>query len=71
VITFVDLVLDNGELVRVECPDKHDDELFDSLENAMKRGDWWLPECVSADCRATYLGLYISRVAMSRVVAML
>lgn len=37
----IDLVLDNGELVCIEYKDKHEDELLDSVENAMKRRDWW------------------------------
>jgi hypothetical protein len=69
-MTFVDLVLDGGELVRVECPTKHEDELHDSLEHAMKRGDWWCPGRF-AGCSASYLGMNLTRVAMRRVVAVL
>ena len=67
---YVDLVTDTGELIRIECPDKHTDELYDSLENSMKRKDWWSPGQFDG-CRATYMGLSISRVAMSKVVGML
>lgn len=40
---YVDLVLDNGEIVRIECPNKFHDELHESIEHAMKRRDWWSP----------------------------
>ena len=68
--TFVDLVMDNGELVRIECPEKHADELHETLENSMKRGDWWSPSRFDG-CKAEYMGLALDRVAMRRVVAML
>lgn len=67
---FVDLVIDNGELVRIECPSRYEDELHDSIENRMKRGDWWSVRQF-ADCMATYMGHNIERVAMRRVVALL
>lgn len=68
--TFVDLMMDNGELVRVECPSKYEDELHETLENSMKRGEWWSPSRFDG-CTATYMGTIINRVAMRRVVAML
>jgi hypothetical protein len=68
--TLVDLVLDNGELVRIDCPSKFEDEMFDSIEHAMKRGDWWSPGRHEG-CTASYLGMRLDRVAMRRVVAML
>lgn len=67
---YVDLVLDSGELVRITCPAKYWDDLYDSLEHAMKRGDWWSPGMFS-DCRAEIMGLGMSRVSMRRVVGML
>lgn len=67
---FVDLLMDNGELVRIECPEKYADLLHETIENAMKRGDWWSPSRFD-DCTATYMGYMIGRVAMRRVVAML
>lgn len=67
---FLDLMLDNGELVRVECPTKHEDDLHESLEHAMKRGDWWSPKQFDG-CRAEYMGTNLNRVAMRRVVGTL
>lgn len=64
---FLDLMLDNGELVRVECPSTYEDELHESLEHAMKRGDWWVPSQFDG-CRASYMGTNLGRVAMKRVV---
>jgi hypothetical protein len=69
-MTFVDLVLDTGELVRIECPNKHHDALYDSLENAMKRRDWWAPGRFDG-CKAELMGIRLDRVAMGRVVGML
>lgn len=67
---FVDLVLDTGDLVRIECPPKFEDQLHDSLEHAMKRRDWWAPAQFDG-CKAEFLGLGLERVNMSRVVGTL
>lgn len=66
----VDLLLDNGELVRIKCPDKHEDALYDTLEYAMKRRDWWSPDQFDG-CNAEYLGLSLGRVNMGKVVGIL
>jgi hypothetical protein len=67
---FADLLLDNGQLVRVEARQKDEDELYESIDMARRRGDWWSPDQFE-DCSAAYLGHLISRVDMQRVVAML
>lgn len=64
---YVDLVMDNGELVRIECPDKHEDELHETLENAMKTRGWWAPGIFDR-CKAEYLGHRMDRINMARVV---
>lgn len=64
---YVDLVLDNGELVRIECPEKFGDQLHDTLEHAMKRREWWSTNRFDG-CRAEYMGLSLDRVNMARVV---
>ncbi len=68
--TYVDLLMDNGELVRIECPEKHSDDLFETLDNTMKRGDWWSPRQFDG-CYATYMGRSMDRVSMKRVVGVL
>lgn len=68
--TYIDLVLDNGELIRIECPTKHEDECYQTLENSMKRKYWWSPNQFDG-CNAEYMGLSIGRVNMARVVGML
>jgi len=68
--TCVDLVLEGGELVRIECPTKHEDELHDTLRNAMKIRDWWSPSRFDG-CSAQYLGMYLDRVNMGKVVGIL
>ncbi|MDY6979181.1 MAG: hypothetical protein SV201_04830 [Pseudomonadota bacterium] len=69
-IEYVDLVMDNGELVRIECPDQDVDDMHESLEHSMKRRDWWSPNQFDG-CQATYLGLLLGRVNMARVVGIL
>ena len=68
--SYIDLVVDNGELVRIECPEKYFDECHESLTNAMKRRDWWSPLRFDG-CKAEYMGMHMERVSMDRVVGML
>lgn len=67
---YVDLVLDNGEIVRIECPNKFHDELHESIEHAMKRRDWWSPARFDG-CSAEFMGMRMDRVNMARVVGTL
>ncbi len=67
---YLDLMLDNGELVRIECPGKFEDELLDTIEQSMKRRDWWSPNRFDG-CSAEYMGLMLDRVNMGRVVGVL
>jgi hypothetical protein len=64
---FVDLVMDNGEFVRVECPAHHEDEFFESIEHALKCRDEWAPNRFEG-CQATFLGRRLERVNMARVI---
>lgn len=66
----VDLVLDSGELVRIECPSRHEDQLHDSIEHTLKRRDWWAPGRFDG-CSATFMGMRLDRVNMARVVGTL
>lgn len=66
----IDLVLFNGELVRIECPAKFEGELHDTLRNAQRRGDNWSP-LQFCGCTAEYMGLRLERVNMAQVVGML
>lgn len=67
---YVDLVLDTGELVRIEAPNKVEDQLHETLEHAMKRRDWWAPSQFDG-CSAEFLGMRMDRVNMARVVGRL
>jgi hypothetical protein len=67
---YADLVLDTGELVRIECPGQFEDELYDSLNQCMKRKDEWSPARFEG-CNAEFMGHSLSRVNMARVVGML
>jgi hypothetical protein len=69
-VSSVDLVLDSGELVRIECPSKHEDDLYETLEAALKRRDWWSVRQWDG-AHALFMGHRIDRVNMARVVAML
>lgn len=66
----IDLLLDNGELVRIEVPRNREDECHDTIENEMKIGGWWSVSRWQG-ASATYLGHHIDRVNLRRVVAML
>ena len=69
-MVFVDLVLDTGDLVRIECPTEHEDELYDTLDNNMRRGACW--SCMMFEgCNMEFLGQHMDRVSMKRVVGML
>ena len=67
---YVDLLMDNGEITRIECPDKFLDDLYESIDNAMKLKGWWSPQMFDG-CQAAYMGIQLSRFAMSRVVGVL
>ncbi len=67
---YVDLLLENGGIIRIECPSKFIDELYDTLDNAMKRHDWWSPNQF-VRCKAEYLGILLDRVNMNKVVGIL
>lgn len=67
---YVDLLLENGELVRIECPDQFHDQLYDSLEHSMKRRDWWSTGQFEG-CKAEYIGISLDRVNMNKVVGIL
>jgi len=69
-MTYVDLVLDTGELVRIACADKYEDDLYETIETAMKRRDWWAASSFDR-CTAEFLGLHLDRVNMGRVVGIL
>ena len=64
---FVDLVMDDGNLVRIECPGKFEDEFHDSIDNALKCRDQWSPGRFDG-CKAEYLGHRLDRVNMTRVI---
>lgn len=67
---YTDFVLDNGQLIRVECPEKYTDEFYESVNNAMKLGDTWSPDQFNG-CKAEFLGQRMDRVNMARVVGLL
>lgn len=63
----VDLITESGQIFRIECPRKHEDNLHRSIENAMKRRDWWSPRQFEG-CTELH-GLCISRINMGVIVA--
>jgi len=67
---YLDLVLDSGKLIRIECPDKHYDALYESLANAIQIGESWSPERFHG-CKAEFLGMPMSSIYMGKVVGML
>lgn len=69
-MTFIDLVMDNGELTRIEVPDNHSDECWDAIENAMKTKGFFSPGRFDG-CTASYMGMSLDRVNMGRMIATL
>ena len=66
----LDLILDNGELVKIEFPDEFIDDVAEALENCMKRRDFWSPSQFEG-CKADYIGHSLDRVNMNKVVGMM
>ena len=66
-IEYVDLLLDNGELVCIEYRSKYADEFWDYLNNCIKRKDTWSAGRYEGT-KAKYMGLGIDRVNTGRVV---
>lgn len=67
---YTDLILENGELVRIECPNKFIDEFFETIEHSIKLKCWWSPHQWDG-CTATYMGNDLERVNMGKVVGIL
>lgn len=67
---YADLLMDNGEIIRMEFNLENADDIYDEIENHLKCQDW-LPVRNYDGCSAKYRGIYIDRVNMARVVAML
>jgi hypothetical protein len=69
-MTYIDLVMESGELTRIEVPEKHHDECWDFIENSMKLRGFFAPSRWEG-CSATYMGIKLDRVNMGKVVATL
>lgn len=69
-IALMDLLLDNGELVRIEYPTEHQDGFEELVGNCIKRKDS-LSMQTFAGCNAEYLGISISTIITSRIVGIL
>ena len=67
---YIDLVTDDGQIVRVECPAKHYDACHDSLTNAMKNRDWWSPNRFEG-CKCELNGNLMGHIAMWKIIGML
>jgi len=67
---YEDLMLDNGEIIRIECPEKYSDDFYEAITNSMKRGDEWSTSMFDG-CSASYMGIGIERVNMKRVIGRL
>lgn len=67
---YIDLVMMNGEIVRIECKTEHFDEIMDAIDNARKRNDWWSVSMFESTS-ATYMGLHIDRIDAGKIIGML
>lgn len=66
----LDLILDNGDIVRMECSNRHEDEIYETIEATMRQRTW-LPFTRWESCTATFQGHSLERLNMGRVVGML
>lgn len=69
-MNFEDLLLLNGEIVRLVYPDQHAEPLLESLSNAIRRGDEWSTMQFDG-CIASYMGVNIVRINMKQVIGRL
>lgn len=67
---YIDLLLLNGELVRIECKVDHFDEVMDSIDNARKRNDWW-SVVMFEGTSATYMGICLDRINTNQIMGIL
>ncbi|MEO7933239.1 MAG: hypothetical protein ABIT76_08795 [Chthoniobacterales bacterium] len=67
---YLDLVLNSGQLIRVEAPATIQDEVYRSVENSLKLREWWSPQMFN-DCTAEFLGMTLHRVNMGEVIGTL
>ena len=67
---FTDLLMDNGELVRIEYNDKYMDEFWGNLDNCIKRKDTWSVNTLDGT-KASYMGISIERVNTGKVIGVL
>ena len=67
---YADLMIENGEIARIEYPEKHIDAFFESIDNARKRRDWWSPSQFEG-CKIEYMGISLDRIDMNKVIGML
>ena len=64
---FCDLVMDNGELIKIKFPLGIEDEFYESISNTLKRRNEWSPNQFEG-CTAEYLGMLLDTVNMARVI---
>lgn len=69
-MAYMHLVLDTGELIRIEYQEKDTDDIYEIVENHMKLKDVWYVTRFEL-CSAKFMGMLVECVNMARVVAML
>jgi len=67
---YIDLLIDNGEIIRIEYKDKYMDEFTEHLDNCIKRKDRWSASTYEGT-KAEYMGIRIESVNTSKVVGIL
>lgn len=66
----LDLMTDIGELIKIEYPTDYTGDVFETLNNAMKRRDRW--SVMQHDgCSATYMGICLDSINMGRIIGFL
>lgn len=66
----IDLLLLNGQMITVSCPNKHEDSFYQAISQAIKRGDEWSVMMFDG-CSADYLGHSLEKINMAQVVGRL
>lgn len=67
---YIDLMLDNHSICRIEHKGKYVDEVLESISDAIRRRDEWSVHNYDGTS-ATIEGIHVSNVNMNRVIARL
>lgn len=67
---YIDLLLDNGDIARIECLLNEEDEARESIDNAIRSGDMWSSGVID-HCTMKINGVHVSRLSTRRILGVL